>query len=285
VTGNCIIVFRPFGIPDFGVYGVAVSTVISQALAVVVMFRILFVHMDSGLRFEIPRPFPFDILKKIAGIGVPGGGDSLAYNIAQIATTYFVTMMGASALTAMVYMQNVVSLVQVWGFAVGQAAQIMVGYYIGAGNTEQAYKVCYKSTWIAMACNTTVSIIFLILCRPIMSIFTDKPEIFAIAAMVLTVDLFLEPGRVFNQVVGTCLRGAGDVAWAVVVSISSLWGISVVLSYVLGVHFKLGLPGVYIAFAADEWVRGQMMHLRWRSRVWTTKRVVEPVKEQDAEYA
>lgn len=74
VTGNCLVIYRPFGLPDFGIYGIAVSTVVSQVLAVLVMFRILFVHMDNGLRIYIPRPFPFGMLKKIFMIGVPGGG-------------------------------------------------------------------------------------------------------------------------------------------------------------------------------------------------------------------
>ena len=39
-------------------------------------------------------------------------------------------------------------------------------------------------------------------------------------------------------------------------------------SWLLGVHFGLGLPGVWIAYTADEWLRGLMMAARWQRRGW-----------------
>jgi hypothetical protein len=35
------------------------------------------------------------------------------------------------------------------------------------------------------------------------------------------------------------------------------------------VHLDWGLAGVWVAYALDEWVRGIMMVLRWRSLRWT----------------
>jgi Na+-driven multidrug efflux pump len=37
---------------------------------------------------------------------------------------------------------------------------------------------------------------------------------------------------------------------------------------------NLGLVGVWIAFASDEWLRGLLMLLRWRSRAWEKHSVV-----------
>jgi Na+-driven multidrug efflux pump len=39
-------------------------------------------------------------------------------------------------------------------------------------------------------------------------------------------------------------------------------------AWLLGVHLGLGLVGVWIAMASDEWIRGIIMLLRWRSGVW-----------------
>lgn len=289
ITGNCIVVFRPFGLPDFGVYGIAASTVISQIIAVVVMFSILFVKGSVGLHFSIPRPFPFDTMKKIFKIGVPGGGDAFFFTAALIVSTYFVAKLGTNSLTAMAYLQNLIAFIQVLGFSIGQATQIMVGHMIGAGEETKAYKLVYKSLWKAMGFNYMVAIFEFIFCRQLAGIFTDNQAIIDIVAAVFVVDLFLEPGRAFNLVIGNSLRGTGDVKWPVIASILSLWIISVPLGYILGVYFKLGLPGIYMAFAADEWVRGQLMHLRWRSRAWVNMRVVTPANKQlpakECEYA
>jgi Na+-driven multidrug efflux pump len=39
-------------------------------------------------------------------------------------------------------------------------------------------------------------------------------------------------------------------------------------SWLLGVYFHLGLVGVWIAYAADEWLRGLVMAARWFGRGW-----------------
>jgi Na+-driven multidrug efflux pump len=39
-------------------------------------------------------------------------------------------------------------------------------------------------------------------------------------------------------------------------------------SWLLGSYFHLGLVGVWIAYAADEWLRGLIMAWRWFSRGW-----------------
>lgn len=275
LAGNVLVVYRPFGMPDYGVVGIAVSTVISQGLAAVVMFLLLFSHREMNLRFSIPRPFPFHTVGRILSIGLPGGGDSLFYSLMMIATTYIITGIGPDALTASVYLSSLISFVQVLGFSVGQATMIQVGHLVGAGKDAQAYRFSMRSHWLAMSLNGTVCVVFFLLSRQLMGIFTDNPAIIAIGASVFLVDLVLEPGRPWNMVVATALRASGDVVWPVIVSIASLWGVCVPLAWLLGSVLGLGLPGVYLAYAADEYVRGLLMFFRWRSGVWRKKRVVE----------
>jgi hypothetical protein len=40
------------------------------------------------------------------------------------------------------------------------------------------------------------------------------------------------------------------------------------------VHLKLGLLGVWIAMCCDEWSRGILMLIRWRSGAWKKKAFV-----------
>jgi Na+-driven multidrug efflux pump len=57
--------------------------------------------------------------------------------------------------------------------------------------------------------------------------------------------------------------------------IISMWGVSVPLAYLLGIVFNLGLVGIWIAFAADEWLRGLFMLWRWRKRGWQRKFLIK----------
>ena len=42
-------------------------------------------------------------------------------------------------------------------------------------------------------------------------------------------------------------------------------------SWFLGLHLGWGLTGVWIAYAADEWLRGLVMWHRWLSLGWLRK--------------
>jgi Na+-driven multidrug efflux pump len=93
---------------------------------------------------------------------------------------------------------------------------------------------------------------------------------------VLLVALVHEPGRNFNTVIIPALKGAGDVRFPVYVGIASMWGIGVGGAWFLGLHLGYGLPGVWCAMAADEWVRGLIMWWRWRSGAWKSLALVRP---------
>jgi len=285
VIGNCIVVFRPFGIPDFGVTGIAVSLVVSEIIATIFMFHILYKGLDIGLHFSIPKPFPFDIFKDIVKIGIPAGGEFISYQTAQLVSTYIVTTLGTEALATRIYTQNLILFAAMTGISIGQATQILVGHLVGAGEEEEAYKACYKSLRISMLCNTALAVVFFILRKPLLGIFTQDPAIIALGSQILLLDIVLEPGRVFNQVVANALRGAGDVRWPVVAGIFSMWGVSVALGYILGVCFQMGFVGVYMGCVADEWLRGQIMNWRWRSGIWKNMRVVKVSPKQEAQYA
>jgi len=88
------------------------------------------------------------------------------------------------------------------------------------------------------------------------------------AGALLWLAVLLEPGRVFNLVVITALRATGDARFPVVVGSVSMLLVMAGGAWLLGVQFGLGLAGVWIAYAADEWLRGLMMAARWQWRGW-----------------
>lgn len=62
------------------------------------------------------------------------------------------------------------------------------------------------------------------------------------------------------------MRATGDAIYPVVASVGSFALVLGVGSYFLG--HAIGLPGIFIAYAADEWVRGLLMFVRWRWHGW-----------------
>ncbi len=283
VIGNYLFIFGPFGFPVLGVTGVAISTTISRFIGLIAMFVVLRYRIKGSLPYSfLFKGFPKMELKNLLKIGVPSAGEHLSYNTSQIAITYFIASMGTIALTTKVYTQNITMFILLFSIAIGQGTQILIGHYVGAEKLEEAYQRCLKSLKIAIFVSLGVAVLFSIISRPFLGIFTDNPDIINLGITLILLTIILEPGRAFNLVVINCLRAAGDVKFPVYIGILSMWGVAVTLSYILGIVFGLGLIGVWIAFIVDEWLRGILMLRRWKSKKWVQMSFVTKEKESEA---
>ena len=95
-----------------------------------------------------------------------------------------------------------------------------------------------------------------------------------IFTMIMLVDIFLGIGRSTNLVVINSMRAAGDIQFPTVLGIVSMWGVSALFAFILGIGLGWGLVGVWIAMAADEILRGIIVFARWIKGSWRGKSVV-----------
>ncbi|EKO3829376.1 MATE family efflux transporter [Vibrio harveyi] len=272
IIGNYIALYQPFGLPVYGVEGVAVATVVSQVIGTLLLGVIL-----KRSSIELPmsklKQVPKEVYKKILKIGGMNAGEVLSYNMAQICIVYFVVQMGTSSLAAFTYAQNIARFSFAFALAIGQAAQIQTGYYIGKGWVTSILKRVQIYFLIGFAASTGATCLIYLFHEEILSVFTDQPEILALAGALVMGSIVLEAGRVFNLIFISALKGAGDIKFPVQMGILSMWGLGVVFSYIFGIHMGYGVIGAWMAIALDEWVRGIIMARRWRSQVWTKFKV------------
>ncbi|AOC57233.1 MATE family efflux transporter [Bacillus pumilus] len=272
VAGNYLVIFGPFGFPVLGVMGVAFSTSLARLIGLMAM--ILIVRRRIGLRFSLKKMFHIQRthLKKLLKIGIPSAGEQLSYNGSQMIITLFITFMGTQALAAKVYTQNLMMFIMLFGAAISQGTQILIGRHIGAKEFDAAYHRCMKSLYWAIGISLLSSTALSLSSTHLLAFFTSNSEIIQIAATLLLLTIILEPGRSFNMVIINSLRAAGDAKFPVYMAMISMWGIGLPIAYFLGIQLEMGLIGVWISFIVDEWVRGIFMYRRWRSRVWTEYR-------------
>ncbi|MCX7922637.1 MAG: MATE family efflux transporter [Clostridia bacterium] len=282
VIGNSFFVFGLAGAPILGVTGVAISTTFSQTAGLIVMLVLMVKHLKLKISLGYIFPIPKEALRNILKIGIPSAAEGMVYNISQLAITYIINMIGTTALTTKVYAWNIMWFVMLFGIAIGQGTQIINGHYIGAGENDKAYKTCLRSLKIALLVSLGMAALIAALSKPLMGIFTKDPAIISLGSSLLLLTLFLETGRAFNVVINNSLRAAGDAKFPVYMGVLSMLGVSVTLSYVLGISFDMGLIGIWIALSVDEWIRGLIMLWRWRSRVWEKMSFVKNEKLQKA---
>lgn len=269
---DVIFVLGLFGMPALGVKGAAIATTVARVIGIIILGTVVFKHIESPAIFKLLKPFPKNEAKSILSIGLPSAFESINYNISQLVVTSIIFhFLSGTDFIAKTYFSNLIVFSYVFASSLGQAAQILVGYHIGDGDPDSADRVCIYSLKVSLALSMAMSIIAWIFRVRLMNIFTADPAVVAIGASLFFIDIFVEFGRAFNIVLISGLRGAGDTVYPSVVSIIPVWLLATVGAYLLAVPMQLGIRGIWIAFAADECLRGLLMLLRWKSGKWKTK--------------
>jgi len=257
-----------WGMPALGIIGFAVAAMISRLLGVG-----LHVWLWRWRLQLIPKARDWwqlrrDMLASALHIGLPGAAENIAYRLALLATVSMTGQMGADALAAHSYTTQITFFVLVFSLAVGFSCEIMVGHLIGARQLGHAHQLVSKSLKLAVFVSTSVAILVAVSAPWLMGFFTKDPAIIHTCTTLLWITVLLEPGRAFNLVVINALRATGDARFPVAAGIASMILVMTGGAWILGVYLHLGLVGIWIAYALDEWTRGLIMCARWWRQGW-----------------
>ena len=256
--------------PDLGLTGYALALCASRLFGITV-------HLVLWRRMLGLRVVPSDAwrlrraeLAEVLRIGLPGAAENVAWRLAFMVSVSVAGTLGASALATQAYVQQLGYLVVMASLAIGLSVEILVGHLVGAGRLHEAYRLVRRSLAAGLAVSLGLALaLALALAGPwLLAWFTQDANILATGALLLWWTVLLEPGRTFNLVVINALRAAGDARYPMVAGAASMALVLAGGSWLLGEVLGLGLVGVWIAYAADEWLRGLLMWRRWARHGW-----------------
>ncbi|HWK21749.1 MAG TPA: MATE family efflux transporter [Ureibacillus sp.] len=284
VIGNYLLIFGNFGAPELGVKGAAISSVFSRLIALFVFLWLLYQALEIKVKVEYYFKFSKEYVKKILSIGIPSALEQILYQLCQIVFLYYVTYLGAEALAARQYANNISMFTYLFAIAIGMGTSIIIGRLVGSGEKVAAYKQLWFSVKAALVFTIIIATLVTVFREGLMGLFTKNTEVIKFGASVLLLSLLLETGRTVNITIINSLRASGDARFPVKIGFLSMVCMSLPLGYLLVFVFDLGLVGVWLAIAADEWTRAIIVIFRWKSRKWERYALVAPPStESEAE--
>lgn len=272
VGGIATFVYDLFGFEHTPVVGVALATVLSR----ITNFTVNWVYAHGN----VPKPLGQDTLpglilvKKTLLIGIPSVVENMTYSVAMVFVVSFLNQMGDATVIARSYVQQIATFSFATSMGLSAATNIMVGWYVGDGQFDLAYKRGISSLYITIGFSTGMAFLIALLAPYLVGIFTQDPTIIQIAVTVLWVDVILEVGRALNITAGGALKSTGDATYTLIIAVIFMSLFQVGFGYLFGIVFQWGLVGIWLASTLDELVRGTANVLRWRSRIWQTKVLV-----------
>lgn len=274
IAGNALLISGIGPIPALGVAGVAISTTLSRLIGVLILARMFRRFIGARISLRLLRPFPWDLLKKLLGIGLPSAGESFAYNLSQITILSFINLFGTAVITTKVYASMLAMLSYIFASAITQATQVIIGHLLGARKVEETHRQVMSTLRASMLISFMASLLLFLLARPLFSLFTDSAEVVELGRKIMLVEILLEQGRAVNICFVRCLQTAGDIRFPVTIGILSTWIVAVGLSWVFGIRLGWGIVGIWCAMAIDECLRAVLFILRWRAGGWREKNLV-----------
>lgn len=249
-----------------GLNGYALAMLLSRVVGLVLHLGLWKRRMDL-----VPRPPDWWTLRwaplaPVLRIGLPGAAVEFVYRSAFMVSLSATARLGVAALATHSYTLQTLKYVLLVSMAIGWATEIMVGRLVGAGELRQADALVRKGVRNGLLASGGFALLVALLAPWVMRAFTRDPAIIAAAQTLLWLSLALETGRVFNLVLNGALRATGDAIFPAVASMGSLILVMGVGSFWMGRW--LGLPGIWLVYALDEWIRGLLILWRWTRRGW-----------------
>lgn len=191
------------------VNGVAIATVISNAVSSLILYRKL---RKSNLDIHLdPKNLGIDttVLKQILKIGVPAGIQSAVFSISNIVIQSAINSLGKMVMAASSAAFNIEIITYDILNSFSQACTTFVGQNYGAGNLKRCRKILALCILEAAVLMIVAIVTILFFGKPLLSIFDDNPKVIPIGYLRLIV---IMPAHLFSMLYETMsgyLRGFG----------------------------------------------------------------------------
>lgn len=268
IAGNAILINGWLFFPQMGVMGAAISTVISKTIGLILIYITLKKKTIIKLKLIYLKYNPITPLKQLLSIGFPAGIESLSYQLSQMVILGFINTLGNIDVVTKGYCSILANFCYIYAVSIAQAAQISVGYLLGIKNIKALSKRVWNTLVIAFCCCVGLATFMFINSDILLLMFNATDAIKALGHTILFVEIFLEFGRSSNIVMTRMLIAVGDAKTPMIFGLSGHWLIAALFSYILGIHFQMGLMGIWIAMALDECTRGLIYVIVFKSGKW-----------------
>ncbi len=272
------------GIPGMGlgIFGAALATEISAALAFIFGAWILF----SGKSQVQPKlhgllRLDWEIDWQLLKIGLPLSLESLLRSVGDVLVLRLVSGFGTIALAAMGIVQRLVGFLFVPLNGLMSGGSTIVGQNLGAQDVGRAEQTAKAAAWLGLGSMTALSLLVVLLQTQIFRLFTADPAVIDMgrSALIALLPMLVIAG--FTLGLAAALAGAGYNMPFLVSGIVARWVVQI--PFLLVTVKLLHLPFIYAAFSftVSELAGSCIIVAAYLRGRWRTWRVIksEPAAE------
>ena len=266
IIGNYILIYGKMGVPEMGVVGAGVSTLISR-IVMVGIFLAVFLCKRSMKQYRegfFSLGWSRQLVRRLTTLGTPialeMGMETASFSLSII----MVGWLGTIALASHQVMSTISQFTFMVYYGLGAAVAVRTSYFHGQGDTTNTRHVVTAGLRLMVILEILLGGIIFLLRKDIGSWFTDSAEVSASVLTLMLPFFIYQFGDGLQINYANALRGIADVKPLMVIAFIAFFVISLPVGYLCGFVMGYGLVGVWMAFPFGLTSAGIMMWWRFR---------------------
>jgi multidrug resistance protein, MATE family len=262
---NWIFIYGHLGFPALGVRGSALSTVLARIYMAGVLVYAAWVH-ENGRGHALFARWPgpdLDRIRALLRLGLPAASQVVLEVAAFGAATVMASHLSPIALATHEIVLSCAAYTYMVPLGISAAAAVAVGHALGAGNPARARRAGSLAIALGAGFMSTMAVLFLVIPRPILHIWTRDPHVVALGAHILAI---VAGFQIFDgiQTVSTgALRGLGETRFPMLMNFAAYWILGLPFGAFLCFAFRWGLSGLWTGLTVSLILIALLLSMRW----------------------
>ena len=275
-------IFGNWGFPRWGVRGAAWATVVSNVAAMLLLMALMLrkpfrekYHTLKGWR---PNR---EMMARLVRFGAPNGVQSLLGSMGFTLFVLLVGRLGTVELAATNVVMNLAWVAFMPFIGLDATVSTLVGRYVGRRETDLSERSVWSAFHLTAAYGALVALACLTIPEIVLMPFSTQANLQEFAPIRdMSIGLFRLMALMFVCETGALIfasgvKGAGDTRFAMWVSVSVYWAVTVVPVYVACMLYDQGIYVAWTFKALGQVVTALVFFLRFRGGKWKSMSVIE----------
>lgn len=276
---NWVFIYGNLGAPAMGVRGAALATTIA---AIVNATVILIISKKVGYHyiFELKMHFQWtgEWLKTYFRKCFPILCNELLIGIGNMTINIVLGHQSEDAIAAIAVFRTLEGLIIGFFAGFSNAASVLVGKCVGAGELDKAYERAKRLVYICGGVILCLCLTLFSLRRVILTTMGLEGEAYEIGTVVLAIYCVVAVIRMSNWIQNDTYRSAGDAAYGTILEIVFMYGMLLPCVCITGFVLKAPFYLIFVCCYIDEPIRFIMMQYHMYTGKW-----IKPVTEMGNE--
>ncbi|MFO2465970.1 MATE family efflux transporter [Pseudomonas sp. 15FMM2] len=252
---NYVLVFGKFGVPAYGFIGVAITSAVVFLLSFLMFLGVVLTNRRLCGYFVLSQlSFSPQAIKAVWKLGLPIAGTYASEAGFFSVLTLLIGTLGMEALAAQTILNQIIYIVFMFSAGISHAASIHISEACGTGHYQRARQLGRLGLLLGLATMLLFAIPYALVPEQVVALFisvehANNLNAVQLASTGLLIAIVLQIFDASQNIGNGILRGIGDTAGPLRISLFGYWLVGLPAAWLLGIICPYGIFGIWAGLA------------------------------------